>query len=71
MIRVGGNYMEDEKAKGHKISVDIHGDTFEFALALRHKQEASEKRVIGISEIIRGAVKEKFDREIGKVSVES
>lgn len=62
--------MADEKATGSRISVDIKGDTFEYALALRQKREREEKKIIGISEIVRDAVKEKFDREIGKEDVE-
>ena len=58
--------MVDEKATDSRISVDIKGDTFKYALALRHKQEAEEGRIVGISEIVRDAVKEKYERELEK-----
>ena len=56
--------MTDEKATDSRISVDIKGATFEYALALRQKREQKEKKIVGISEIVRDAVKEKYDREI-------
>ena len=62
--------MADEKATASRISVDIKGETFEYALALRQKREQKEKKIVGISEIVRDAVKEKYDREIGKEAVE-
>ena len=62
--------MTDEKATESRISVDIKGDTFEYALALRQKREREEKKIVGISEIVRDAVKEKYDREIGKEAME-
>ena len=62
--------MTDEKTTDSRISVDIKGDTFEYALALRQKREREEKKIVGISEIVRDAVKEKYDREIGKEAME-
>ncbi len=58
------------KEKKKRITVDISGEVLKQAIALRHGREKKEGKVISVSEIVRDAVKEKYEREIGKEAAE-
>ena len=50
------------------LQVDISGEMLKQAITLRHVREDREDRVgrvIAIGEVVRDAIKEKYDREIG------
>ena len=64
------NESEKEGKKGGRITVDISGEILKQAIALRHERENREGSVISISEVVRDAIREKYDREIGKEAVE-
>ena len=53
-----------KRERDGKISVDIRGETLKQALALRHKREDDEGVVVGVSEVVRDAIKTVYNSEI-------
>ena len=56
--------------EGKKITVNIRGEVLMQAIELRQKRELEEGTVISVTEVIGDAIKEKYEREIGKEAVE-
>ena len=59
-----------EGKKGGKITVNIRGEVLMQAIELRQKRELEEGTVISVTEVICDAIREKYEREIGKEVVE-
>ena len=57
---------EKEEKKEGRITVDIRGEVLKAAIALRHEREKKEGKVVSVSDVVRDAVTEKYEREIEK-----
>ena len=62
--------MTESKTKSEKeekkITVNIRGEVLMQAIELRQKREREAGTVISVTEVIGDAIKEKYEREIGK-----
>jgi hypothetical protein len=56
--------------KEKKITVNIRGEVLMQAIKLRQKRELEEGTVLSVTEVIGDAIREKYEREIGKKAVE-
>jgi len=54
-----------EDKKEARVTVDIRGEVLRQAIALRHRAEEVRGEVVSMSEIVRDAIREKYEREIG------
>jgi len=55
-----------EDKKEARVTVDIRGEVLRQAMALRHRRERAEGKVVSVAEIVRDAIREKYEREIGE-----
>jgi ribonuclease PH len=60
---------KSEKEK-KKITVNIRGEVLMQAIELRQKREREAGTVVSVTEVIGDAIREKYEREIGKAAVE-
>jgi hypothetical protein len=62
------NMTEKKTAKDQKkITVNLRGEVLMQAIELRQKREREAGVVVSVTEVIRDAIKEMYDREIRKV----
>ena len=61
---------ESKGKKEKKITVNLGGEVLMQAIKIRQKRELEEETRLSVTEIVRDAIREKYEREIGKEAVE-